>query len=140
MKKQSFILAVALATFTLTACGEKTQTPEEIALQEMETFVKKRYAEMEATPEEIEKGIKYRKEKYKECDKHTTEERKKGCKEIYKIAATPEEAEKRKEAGERIRAKIDTFNMDTTGKSEEEKEKIQKAKRAFIKSLTTKIK
>ena len=32
MKKQSFILAVAIATFTLTACGEKTQTPEEMKI------------------------------------------------------------------------------------------------------------
>jgi len=33
MKKQSFILAIAIATFTLTACGEKTQTPEEIIIR-----------------------------------------------------------------------------------------------------------
>ena len=32
MKKQSFILAVAIATFTLTACGEKKQTPEELKM------------------------------------------------------------------------------------------------------------
>ena len=32
MKKQSFILAVAIATFTLTACSEKTQTPEEMKM------------------------------------------------------------------------------------------------------------
>jgi len=81
MKKLSFILAVALTTFTITACGEKAPTPEE-----------------------------------------------------QRIAAA---IKNRDERAEQVKATIDTFNMDTTGKSEEEKEKIKKAKRAFIKSLTT---
>jgi len=59
MKKISLILAVAFATFTLTACGEKAPTPEEMKLaarQEREKAIEKiekaRKGEITLTPEQ----------------------------------------------------------------------------------------